>query len=407
MQAQGVEIESRWESEALRGGERADRIGFAEREPQLVREALDADGLERATADGGLREVPGDRIPVGAEPDLVTRQPPQPGRVVLERRRVQHAQHARLEVVERRRAGGVQLARAQIDREGVQRRIAAVQVDGERGRLHLRERPRRRVGLGAGAGDIDGDAAREPHGGGAEAGMLLDGGATEGGDQRCRLPLHDDVELAGRAPVSRSRTAPPTRNTGSRTAATPARSWSAPGNAAMAARSAARSLGSRTSGATPSSSPTTPAGDDWTCGGSRREARVPSPCMAADPPHPAPRRHRLPARWQAAVLGLVVAVLASAGLVLGRGEGDGATPFTSSDLASEQAVQTIPKGHPADDGFRWPIFGGNPQRTQALAVERQLRPPFRTVWARRGDQLLEFTPVSCGRRSTCCATTPS
>lgn len=111
----------------------------------------------------------------------------------------------------------------------------------------------------------------------------------------------------------------------------------------------------------------------------------------------AARRHRLPPRWQAAALGVVVALVAGLLLVLGRGEGDGATPFSTSDLASEQGVQRIPKGHPADDGFRWPIFGGNPQRTHALAVERQLRPPFRTVWARRGDQLLEFTPVSCGR----------
>lgn len=119
--------------------------------------------------------------------------------------------------------------------------------------------------------------------------------------------------------------------------------------------------------------------------------------MTADGPNAAVRRHRLPPRWQAAALGFAVALIAGVLLVLGRGDGDGATAFSSSDLASGRGVQEIPQGHPADDGFRWPIFGGSPQRTHALAVERQIRPPFRTVWARRGDQLLEFTPVSCGR----------
>ncbi|MEH3053988.1 MAG: PQQ-like beta-propeller repeat protein [Patulibacter minatonensis] len=119
--------------------------------------------------------------------------------------------------------------------------------------------------------------------------------------------------------------------------------------------------------------------------------------MPADGPQAAPRRRLLPPRWQAAVAGLLIALVAGIALVSSRGDGDSATVFTSNDLASERGVQSIPKGHPADDGFRWPIFGGNPQRTHALAVTKQLRPPFRTVWARRGSQLLEFTPVSCGR----------
>lgn len=118
--------------------------------------------------------------------------------------------------------------------------------------------------------------------------------------------------------------------------------------------------------------------------------------MSAENPQAAARRPRLPARWQAAVLGLLLSVIAGAVLVLGRGD-SGDAAFSAGDLASGAGVQDIPKGHPADDGFRWAMFGGGPQRTQALRVTRQLRPPYRTVWVRRGDQLLEFTPVSCGR----------
>ncbi|MFT4035744.1 MAG: PQQ-binding-like beta-propeller repeat protein [Patulibacter sp.] len=121
--------------------------------------------------------------------------------------------------------------------------------------------------------------------------------------------------------------------------------------------------------------------------------------MSPDGPQAAPprSRSRRPARWQASVLGLLLAIAAGSVLVLNRSESDGPTAFASHELASESGVQEIPRGHPADDGFRWPLFGGSPQRTHALSVTRQLRPPFRTVWVRRGDQLLEFTPVSCGR----------
>ncbi len=94
---------------------------------------------------------------------------------------------------------------------------------------------------------------------------------------------------------------------------------------------------------------------------------------------------------------MLLALLAGTWLVLGRSDSDRSASFATTDLSSEQGVQAIPKGHPADDGFRWPIFGGNPQRTHALEVQKQIRPPFKTVWVRRGDQLLEFTPVSCGR----------
>lgn len=104
------------------------------------------------------------------------------------------------------------------------------------------------------------------------------------------------------------------------------------------------------------------------------------------------RRRRL-----LAFAGALLALSAALWLHLGRAERDSSAAFVATDLREGRAVQEIPKGHPADDGFRWPTFGGNPQRTHALAVTRQLRPPYRTVWVRRGGELLEFTPVSCGR----------
>lgn len=118
-----------------------------------------------------------------------------------------------------------------------------------------------------------------------------------------------------------------------------------------------------------------------------------------DAPSGEPRARRLPPRWPAAILGLLLAVAAATVLVLTRSGDDVDTraSFSASDVSQSDAVQEIPKGHPADDGFRWPVFGGNPQRTQALKVEKQLLPPYSTVWARRGSVLLEFTPVSCGR----------
>ena len=118
-----------------------------------------------------------------------------------------------------------------------------------------------------------------------------------------------------------------------------------------------------------------------------------------DAPSAEPRARRLPPRWPAAIAGLLLAVIAAAVLVFSRAGDDvdvNAT-FTGADVTESAGVQVIPEGHPADDGFRWPIFGGNPQRTQALKVEKQLHPPYKTVWVRRGSVLLEFTPVSCGR----------
>ncbi|MDO9354444.1 MAG: PQQ-binding-like beta-propeller repeat protein [Solirubrobacteraceae bacterium] len=120
---------------------------------------------------------------------------------------------------------------------------------------------------------------------------------------------------------------------------------------------------------------------------------------ASPPPAGGPTRRRLPARWQGAVLGLIVAIVAAGILLSGRTSDDieRNAAFSGADVETSQGAQVIPQGHPADDGFRWPIFGGNPQRTHALSVKTQLRPPFRTVWARRSNIQIEFPPVICGR----------
>lgn len=120
----------------------------------------------------------------------------------------------------------------------------------------------------------------------------------------------------------------------------------------------------------------------------------PTPTPTSDPAS----RKLLP-RWPAAIAGALLALFAGYLLVTHHtgDDVDRSATFVQSETAGEPAVQTVPKGHPADDGFRWPMFGGGPERTHALRVTKQLHPPFHTVWARRGSVLIEFTPVSCGR----------
>ncbi|HVF77760.1 MAG TPA: PQQ-binding-like beta-propeller repeat protein, partial [Solirubrobacteraceae bacterium] len=55
-------------------------------------------------------------------------------------------------------------------------------------------------------------------------------------------------------------------------------------------------------------------------------------------------------------------------------------------------------GHPADDGFQWPNYGYTKARTHFLTLRTTPRPPYRQAWAERGNVLLEFSPVLCGRR---------
>ncbi len=71
---------------------------------------------------------------------------------------------------------------------------------------------------------------------------------------------------------------------------------------------------------------------------------------------------------------------------------------TNEDRPSATAPRARSNGHPADDGFRWPHYGYSKARTHHLPLRRAPRPPYRQAWAERGNVLLEFSPVLCGRR---------
>ena len=114
---------------------------------------------------------------------------------------------------------------------------------------------------------------------------------------------------------------------------------------------------------------------------------------------PSPRRVQALARL---ALGVVVFVLVSAPLVLGR-EGD----VSNSDVtfvestestAATAAARAGTHGHPADDRFEWPVYGFTKSRTHHLPLDAAPRPPYRQAWAYRGNVLLEFAPVLCKRK---------
>ena len=71
---------------------------------------------------------------------------------------------------------------------------------------------------------------------------------------------------------------------------------------------------------------------------------------------------------------------------------------TDEDRPPATAPRARSTGHPADDGFTWPVYGFSKRRTHNLEVSPTPRPPYRQAWARRGRVLLEFSPVLCGRR---------
>jgi outer membrane protein assembly factor BamB len=71
---------------------------------------------------------------------------------------------------------------------------------------------------------------------------------------------------------------------------------------------------------------------------------------------------------------------------------------TNKDAPSAADKRARAHRHPADDGFNWPLYGFTKARTHALALAHTPRPPYRQAWALRGNVLLEFSPVLCGRR---------
>ena len=107
--------------------------------------------------------------------------------------------------------------------------------------------------------------------------------------------------------------------------------------------------------------------------------------------------------WVGLAASLLVIAAASAIVVLSGREGDFTDPgaefrTTETTVPARAPAQKPPKrGHPADDGFRWPIFGLDNARTRVLELKTPLRPPFRIAWRYHAKQLLEFTPVLCRR----------
>lgn len=118
------------------------------------------------------------------------------------------------------------------------------------------------------------------------------------------------------------------------------------------------------------------------------------------PPRP-PGRSWLPWVGLAGLL-LAIAVAVAAALVI-RGERDVSNPGVEfSETATQPPAREPPqqaprRGHPADDGFRWPVFGYDDARTRVLGLSRPFRPPFRRAWVTSTYDLIEFPPVLCRR----------
>src|SRR5688572_17052219 len=102
-----------------------------------------------------------------------------------------------------------------------------------------------------------------------------------------------------------------------------------------------------------------------------------------------PMQRRIP-RW-GYVVGVLVA-LAAAGLAVwaiwGRAPEDVSNPDAEFTVPEEKPEQK--KRKPED--FVWPIFGYTPDRAKAFPT-KVVKPPFKKVWRRRADSLLEFPPV--------------
>ena len=87
--------------------------------------------------------------------------------------------------------------------------------------------------------------------------------------------------------------------------------------------------------------------------------------------------------WVGLAASLLVIAAAAVIVVLSGREGDRYDPdveFRDTQTAEDthKPAQKPPKrGHPADDGFSWPIFGLEKSRTRVLPLDEPFRPPFR------------------------------
>jgi outer membrane protein assembly factor BamB len=62
-----------------------------------------------------------------------------------------------------------------------------------------------------------------------------------------------------------------------------------------------------------------------------------------------------------------------------------------------QPTPSLPKTK-GQDRFAWPLYGYTKNHTRFFPASATMKPPFRTVWARGGNALLEFPPVMWGNR---------
>ena len=150
--------------------QRAERVGFLEREPQLGTEAASRDRVHRRGPDRLLGQLAGIRLDLESQPGAVAAQAEQAGGVVDERAVVEDPEPPPVEVGERV-VGGHELARAasrQVDGDRVDGEVPAGQVLILGAGSDLREGPGDRVALCPAPGDVH-PARRPHHGRGFEA----------------------------------------------------------------------------------------------------------------------------------------------------------------------------------------------------------------------------------------------
>ena len=76
-------------------------------------------------------------------------------------------------------------------------------------------------------------------------------------------------------------------------------------------------------------------------------------------------------------------------------------PSQTSVPTPEPEPATPKKGKKKQDalaGFQWPTYGYSKDRRRYLPTEPSVRPPYKTMWSRQFDVLLEFPPIIVGNR---------